>query len=103
MRSRAGVGADRPLMCARCASGLGSNHGVRDVQLTGWQVHERDLNTDLLLLLLKRARLRGDKVKPLQPSCVAAFHPPLRACACIRERYGLWRALVLRANPNLCC
>jgi hypothetical protein len=27
----------------------------------------------------------------------------LRACACIRERYGLWRALVLRTNPNLCC
>jgi HrpA-like RNA helicase len=26
-------------------------------------VHERDLNTDLLLLLLKRALLRGDKVK----------------------------------------
>ena len=50
-------------MCARCASGLGRNHGVRDVQWPGWQVHERDLNTDLLLLLLKRALLRGDKVK----------------------------------------
>jgi HrpA-like RNA helicase len=74
------------------------------------EVHERDLNTDLLLLLLKRALLRGDKLKVIlmsatgEEACLLDYFRDFDpATVCVEGRcfdvamFGLEDALALTA------